>query len=194
MPAIDLLLKSANLPDGRSGMDIACSGGKISAIERGIDAEAGRTVDATGRLVSPPFVDCHFHMDATLSLGLPRMNASGTLLEGIALWGELKPLLTVEAVAERALRYCDLAVSKGLLAIRTHVDVCDDRLTAVDALIEVSGRSLPTWTCSWSPFRRTVFTARRTRRRTSFGRSTRAWTWSAASRISSARWLTAPPA
>ena len=51
-------------------------------------------VDARGRLVAPPFVDCHFHMDATLSLGLPRLNQSGTLLEGIALWGELKPLLT----------------------------------------------------------------------------------------------------
>ena len=46
-------------------------------------------------------------MDATLSLGLPRLNVSGTLLEGIALWGELKPHLTQEAVVERALRYCD---------------------------------------------------------------------------------------
>ena len=82
-------------------------------------------------------------MDATLSLGLPRLNQSGTLLEGIALWGELKPLLTAEAVMERALRYCDLAVSKGLLAIRTHVDICDDRLTAVDALLEVKRRVAP---------------------------------------------------
>ncbi len=42
-------------------------------------------------------------MDATLSYGIPRINASGTLLEGIGLWGELKPLLTEEAVIERAL-------------------------------------------------------------------------------------------
>src|SRR5690606_22256714 len=68
---------------------------------------------------------------------------SGTLLEGIALWGELKPILTIEAVIERALRYCDLAVSKGLLAIRTHVDVCDDRLLAVDALLEVKKQVAP---------------------------------------------------
>ena len=141
--AIDLLIKAANLPDGRNGIDIACAGGKITAIEPGISAEAARTLDAHGRLVSPPFVDCHFHMDATLSLGLPRMNLSGTLLEGIALWGELKPLLTEEAVAARALRYCDLAVSKGLLAIRSHVDVCDDRLTAVDALLDVKRRVAP---------------------------------------------------
>ncbi len=82
-------------------------------------------------------------MDATLSLGLPRLNQSGTLLEGIQLWGELKPLLTHEAVAERALRYCDLAVSQGLLAVRSHVDVCDDRLLAVEALLDVKKRVKP---------------------------------------------------
>ncbi len=135
--SIDLLVKNANLPDGRRGVDIACRGGLIEAVEKGISAEAGEIIDARGRLVSPPFVDSHFHMDATLSLGLPRMNQSGTLLEGIALWGELKEILTVEAVVERALRYCDLAVSQGLLAIRSHVDVCDDRLTGVKGLLEV---------------------------------------------------------
>ena len=82
-------------------------------------------------------------MDATLSLGLPRLNESGTLLEGIALWGELKPLLTPDAVIERALRYCDLAVAQGLLAIRSHVDICDERLLAVDALLEVKRRVAP---------------------------------------------------
>ena len=96
-----------------------------------------------GRLVSPPFVDPHFHMDATLSLGLPRLNVSGTLLEGIALWGELKPLLTHEALVERALRYCDLAVAQGLLAIRSHVDVSDARLLTVEALLDVRERVRP---------------------------------------------------
>ena len=80
---------------------------------------------------------------SSLSLGLPRLNQSGTLLEGIALWGELKPQLTVEAVIERALRYCDLAIAQGLLAIRTHVDICDDRLLAVDALMEVKRKLAP---------------------------------------------------
>ncbi|MEZ2220119.1 amidohydrolase family protein [Rhizobium sp. RCC_161_2] len=139
----DLIVRNANLPDGRKGQDIAIAGGKIVAVEPGLKAEAGRVIDAGGHLVSPPFIDCHFHMDATLSLGLPRLNTSGTLLEGIALWGELKPLLTHEAVAERALRYCDLAVSQGLLAVRTHVDICDDRLLAVEALLEVKKHVAP---------------------------------------------------
>src|ERR671912_1214435 len=139
----DLLVKNATLPDGREGLDIAIAGGRIVAVARAIAGEAARSIDAGGHLVSPPFVDVHFHMDATLSLGLPRLNESGMLLEGIALWGELKPLLTPEAVIERALRYCDLAVSQGLLAIRSHVDVCDDRLLAVDALLDVKRRVAP---------------------------------------------------
>src|SRR3954470_13114227 len=141
--SFDLIVRNATLPDGRVGLDIAVRGGRIAAVEREIVGEAGHTIDAGGNLVSPPFVDVHFHMDATLSLGVPRLNESGTLLEGIALWGELKPLLTHEAVVERALRYCDLAVAQGLLAIRSHVDVCDDRLLAVDALLEVRRKVAP---------------------------------------------------
>ena len=139
----DLIVRRANLPDGRTGIDVAIRDGRIAAVARGIQAEARREIDAADCLVSAPFVDAHFHMDATLSLGQPRLNESGTLLEGIALWGELKPLLTHEAVVERALTYCDLAVAQGLLAIRSHVDVCDDRLLAVDALLEVKRRVAP---------------------------------------------------
>ncbi|WP_186417142.1 amidohydrolase family protein [Bosea sp. CS1GBMeth4] len=139
----DLLIRQANLPEGGAPVDIAIADGTIVEIAPRIAIEARETIDAAGRLVSPPFVDPHFHMDATLSLGLPRLNRSGTLLEGIALWGELKPLLTHEAVIERALRYCDLAASQGLLAIRSHVDICDDRLLAVEALLEVKKRVAP---------------------------------------------------
>ena len=133
----DLIVKNATLTDGRTGMDIACKGGTIAAVEAGITAEAETLIDAKGYLVSPPFVDPHFHMDATLSLGTPRINVSGTLLEGIALWGELKAIQSVEDIVERALRYCELAIAKGIGAIRTHVDTCDDELKGVRALLEV---------------------------------------------------------
>lgn len=140
--SFNLIVKGGTLPDGRVA-DIGISGDRIAAIEPRIEAEAGEVIEAAGCLVSPPFVDPHFHMDATLSYGQPRINASGTLLEGIALWGELKPLLTHEAVRSRALAYCDWAVSMGLLAIRTHVDICDDRLLAVEALLEVKREVAP---------------------------------------------------
>jgi cytosine/creatinine deaminase len=139
----DLILRNASLPDGRRGQDIAISGDRIAEIAPGIVAEAREVIEAGGNLVTPPFVDPHFHMDATLSLGLPRMNRSGTLLEGIALWGELRPTLTVEALVERAMRYCDLAVTQGLLAIRTHVDTSDPRLVTVEAMLEVKRQVAP---------------------------------------------------
>tara|TARA_R110000787_G_scaffold36948_11_gene94155 strand:- start:553 stop:1830 length:1278 start_codon:yes stop_codon:yes gene_type:complete len=132
----DLLVKGGTLPDGKIA-DIGIKGAVIAAVGDLGDVEAGEVIDATGDLVSPPFVDPHFHMDATLSYGLPRINASGTLLEGIGLWGELKQVMTREDVVARALDYCDWAASMGLLAIRSHVDTCDDRLLGVEALLEV---------------------------------------------------------
>ena len=137
---LDLLVTHANLPDGRTDVDIAVRDGRIVEVAPRIAAQARTTIDAAGQLVTPPFVDAHFHMDATLSYGLPRVNRSGTLLEGIALWGELKPQLTADALVQRALAYCDWAVAKGLLAIRTHVDICDPRLLAVEALLDVKRR------------------------------------------------------
>jgi cytosine deaminase len=139
-----LFIRDATLPDGRTGQDLRVEAGRISAIGPALPVPDGvPVVEAMGYLLTPPFVDAHFHMDATLSRGLPRMNHSGTLLEGIALWGELKPLLTQEALVERALRYCDWAVARGLLAIRSHVDVCDDRLLAVEALLQVRQQVKP---------------------------------------------------
>ena len=134
---LDLIVRNVNLPDGRKGMDIAAENGRIVEVGPRIDARATREIDATGRMATPPFVDSHFHMDSTLSYGQPRVNKSGTLLEGIELWGELKPHLTVENIKGRAIRLCQWAIARGTLAIRSHVDVSDDSLLAVRALLEV---------------------------------------------------------
>ena len=139
----DLIIRNANLADGQQGVDIACAGGVIKAIAPQIAAEAEQTINAAGQLVSAPFIDPHFHMDATLSLGRPRMNVSGTLLEGIALWGELRPVQSVDEIIARALKYCDLAVAKGIGAIRSHVDVTDNELRGVTALLEVRKQVAP---------------------------------------------------
>src|SRR5210317_1764268 len=133
----DLIIRNANLPDGRKGIDIAIANGVIADVAVKLDAKAIREIDATGRLASPPFVDSHFHLDSTLTYGQPRVNASGTLLEGIELWGELKPDLTVENIKARAINLCYWAIARGTLAIRSHVDVSDDRLPAVKALLAV---------------------------------------------------------
>ena len=140
---MDLVIRNASLPDGRQSIDIAIEHGRIAAVGSALPVTGAREIDAEGDLVTPPFVDAHFHMDATLSYGLPRVNASGTLLEGIALWGELKPDLTQQALVGRALQYCDWAVARGLLAIRSHVDISDPRLLAVEALLDVKRQVAP---------------------------------------------------
>ena len=132
----DLLVKGGTLPDG-SVMDIAIKGDRIADIAPVVEGEAAKVIDASGDLVSAPFCDPHFHLDATLSYGLPRVNASGTLLEGISLWGELRDIATVDEMVERALTYCDWAASMGLLAIRSHVDTTPDHLNTATAMLEV---------------------------------------------------------
>lgn len=135
-----LLIRDARLVDGER-VDVAIDGDRIAAVAPHLaEVEAGETIAADGRLLSPSFVDAHFHMDATLSFGMPRANESGTLLEGIALWGELKETVTVEAMVERAMTYCRQAAGHGLLSIRSHVDVSDPRLLGVQALLDVRER------------------------------------------------------
>jgi cytosine deaminase len=139
----DLIVRHAALPDGRRGIDIAVRDGRIETLAPAIDAPARREIDAGGCLVTPPFVDSHFHMDSALSYGQPRVNRSGTLLEGIALWGELKPLLTVESIKARARELCRWAIARGTLAIRSHVDVGDPQMLAVEALLDIRAEFKP---------------------------------------------------
>lgn len=121
--AVDLLVTHARLADRDGLVDLAVADGRFTRIGPGLDADAARTIDAAGRLVTPPLVDCHLHLDASPPAGRPRFNASGTLLEGIQVWGELKGSLTVEDVMERARRVVMWAVAHGTLAIRAHADV-----------------------------------------------------------------------
>ena len=140
---IDLVIRDANLPDGRTGIDIAADNGRIAEVGPRLKVQAVREIDATGRLVTAPFVDSHFHLDSTLSYGQPRVNQSGTLLEGIELWGEFKSDLTIENVKARAGELCRWAIARGTLAIRSHVDVSDDKLLAVKALLELRDEIKP---------------------------------------------------
>jgi cytosine/creatinine deaminase len=138
---LDLVIKGGTLPDGRVA-DIAIKGDRIVDVGP-VTTPAARVIDASGDLVAPPFIDPHFHMDAVLSYGKPRVNASGTLLEGISLWGELRDQASVDDMVTRAVTYCDWAVSMGLLAIRTHVDTTPDHLRGVEAMLEVKRRVAP---------------------------------------------------
>ena len=140
---LDTIIRGCNLQDGRTGIDIGCKDGLIVEVGHALDAEAGEEIDGSGRLVVPPFVDCHLHLDAVLTHGNPRINESGELYEGIDLWADLKATLAPEDYKRRAIDYCHWAIAQGTLAIRAHVDVCDPRLAQVEALIDVRDEMRP---------------------------------------------------
>ncbi|MBE3562035.1 MAG: cytosine deaminase [Ktedonobacteraceae bacterium] len=134
----DMIVRRAQLHCRRDLVDIAVKDGYFARIGGDLSTDtARREVDAGGRLVVPPFIDAHVHLDAVLTVGQPRYNESGTLLEGIQIWSERKADLTREDVRRRALEEIRWEVAQGTLHIRSHVDVCDPNLTALRALLEV---------------------------------------------------------
>ncbi len=134
----DLLLQHVQLHRHQGLVDIAIENGRFVRVAPDLSSDsATQTLDAAGRLVVPPFIDSHVHLDAVLTVGQPRYNTSGTLLEGIQIWSERKPSLTHEDVKRRALEAIRWEVAQGTLHIRSHVDVCDPKLIALRALLEV---------------------------------------------------------
>src|SRR6185369_8171301 len=141
---------TASSPNARGGgsadagadpglVDVVVDGDTFAAFRPAGSASADgrRELDAEGRLLSPPLVDPHVHMDAVLTVGEPRYNESGTLIEGILTWADRKPLLTHEDVKARALEDIRWEVAQGTGLIRSHVDVCDPNLVALRALLEL---------------------------------------------------------
>jgi cytosine deaminase len=159
---IDLVVRGVRLrgePDGALS-DLLVDRGRFAEIRPGrapdpaaapLSAHAGRegagelppartVIDARGAFASPPYVEPHVHLDATLTAGEPRWNASGTLWEGIACWSERKAMLSRADVIDRATEVLRWQAANGVLHVRSHVDVTDPRLVALDALAEVADR------------------------------------------------------
>jgi cytosine deaminase len=134
---IDLLLRDARVASwgGDGPVDLGVDQGRLVDVTG--ETEAREVVDLGGRLVTPPLVEPHIHLDAALTVGQPRANASGSLFEGIAVWAERAPLLTVEDVRTRAGRALRWQLANGVQHVRSHVDVCDPQLRALRALVEL---------------------------------------------------------
>ncbi len=131
----DLILRNAKLDDAL--VDVAVADGRIERIAIGIGGQAEREIDAEGRLLSPPFVESHVHLDTTLTAGEPRWNESGTLFEGIQIWSERKKGISREDVISRSTQLLRWQAAQGVLHVRTHADVTDPELTGLKALLEV---------------------------------------------------------
>ncbi len=141
---MDLVVRNARIyptrERGSALFDVAVEKGRIDAVvSAGTVRNDGtaRELDAAGSLVSPPFADTHIHLDAALTVGEPRHNESGTLIEGILTWADRKKDLSHDDVKRRARQAVLWKVAQGTGFIRSHVDVCDPELIALVALLEL---------------------------------------------------------
>ena len=134
---MDLIVRKATIAGAGTPVDIAIRGDRIARIAPAIADAAAQEIDAAGRLVTPSLIETHIHLDAVLTVGQPRYNATGSLFEGIEIWGERVKSLTHDDVTRRANQAIKWMLALGVTHIRTHVDVCDPSLTALRALLEV---------------------------------------------------------
>ncbi len=128
---------NANIYRNSAANEILVKDGIIEQIGKDLPA-ATEEIDLKGRVVVPPYVDSHLHLDYVYTgSGDAAKNASGTLFEGIARWHDVKKTQSFEEAKARMLKGIQEEVSKGVQYIRTHIDVCDPDLTGLKAMLEL---------------------------------------------------------
>lgn len=133
-----MLIKQVLIENATEPKDVRIVDGKFAEIADNLTPEAGeQVIDATNKLMIPPFVDPHVHLDSTMTAGDPEWNETGTLFDGIRIWSERKKTLSHEDVKQRAIQALKIQAAHGLQFVRSHVDITAPDLVALKALIEV---------------------------------------------------------
>ena len=134
-----MLFQKLHLGNAQDTVDIRVTDGKFETIAPHLEPLPGEEVvaDCAGKMALPPFVESHVHLDTCLTAGRPRWNLSGTLFEGIQCWEEYKPSLTHEDVKARVNQAIRMQAANGIQYVRTHVDINDPKLTALEAMLEI---------------------------------------------------------
>ncbi|MBK9023243.1 MAG: amidohydrolase family protein [Saprospiraceae bacterium] len=129
---------NAKLYRNEAANEMIIDNGKITQIGTNLP-NCDEEIDLNGKLVLPPYVDPHLHLDYVYTLSeLGQEGAgSGTLFEAIELWPQFKKTLTVESVKRLAMKGIKDEVSQGVQHIRTHIDVTDPNFTALKAMLEM---------------------------------------------------------
>lgn len=134
---MDLIIRNSKLRGFEDLVDIGIENGKFKVISNDIVNTALREIDAKGNLVIPPFIESHVHLDSALSVGNPRFNKSGTLLEAIQIWGDRKLTLTKDEIKKNAMETVKWFIANGVLKVRTHSDSTEPNLITLQALLEL---------------------------------------------------------
>ncbi|KAF0506742.1 cytosine deaminase [Pediococcus pentosaceus] len=132
-----MLIKNVHIENDPEVKDVRIENGIFKAIGKNLEASDDKVIDANGKLLLPPFIDSHVHLDATLTAGDPEWNETGTLFDGIRIWSERKQTLTKKETKERAIQTLKKQASHGIQFVRSHVDTTDPSFTALEALLEV---------------------------------------------------------
>lgn len=133
-----MLIKSILIENSKTPADIRINKGIFETIAGHLEPLPGEEViDCTGKSAFPPFIESHVHLDTCLTAGDPVWNMSGTLFEGIECWSKRKEKLSRQDVKERAKKAIRMQVSNGVQFVRTHVDVTDPSLVAMEAMLEL---------------------------------------------------------
>lgn len=111
--------------------------GKFSAIGNDL-GDADEKIDLHGRLVLPPYVDSHVHLDYYFIGQNDKIkNKSGTLFEAIDLWNDYKKGTTKEEMKDRIRNAVKEVASYGTQFIRAQTDCTDPNLAGIKAALEV---------------------------------------------------------
>jgi len=133
-----MLFQHVLIENAAEPTDIRVTGETFEEIGPELQPRPGEEVfDCTGRMALPPFIESHVHLDTCLTAGEPVWNQSGTLFEGIQCWSLRKERLTRQDVRDRVYRALRLQAQHGVQFVRTHVDVTDPKLTAMEAMLEL---------------------------------------------------------
>ncbi|WP_202962232.1 cytosine deaminase [Bifidobacterium reuteri] len=144
MTEASMIIHNVHIENSTETMDIRVTDGRIGEIGACLPVHAGdMTVDGHSGVAIPPFVDPHVHLDAALTAGEPEWNETGTLFDGIRIWSERKKTLSRQDVKDRAVHTLRMMASHGIQYVRTHVDVTDSNLVALDAMLEVREQVSP---------------------------------------------------
>ncbi len=133
-----MLIKNVYIENSQMLSDIRTSNGIFEEIGEGLSARPGEETEDFGcKLALPPFIESHVHLDTCLTAGDPVWNLSGTLFEGIECWSKRKEKLSKADVKERVNRVIRMQAANGIQHVRTHVDVTDPKLVAMEAMLEL---------------------------------------------------------
>ena len=119
---IDCVIEHAALV-GRSGLwAIALQDGHIAEVQPTLSVAAHTTINAQGQLLIPGLVDGHIHLDKAFLLKQAPARA-GDFAEALATTLQLKHQYTIEDIQQRARKVLEQAISFGITAMRSHVEV-----------------------------------------------------------------------